>query len=601
MNNALTREETQEFLSQYYNGASNERFEQMMRECKRSVIQSIVVPFGLGKIVAAYDNMGGNVDTVHNVRNEVWIDKNEMVSFEKHDKSYNHKAVHKEDGNYGDMKRKAQAIKEGFLTARDSYTGAEMNAVNASVTFVGKNGGKYKPNSPSRDHIIAARIIWGDAGVHLAEIDPNILINLPDNLVFTTNFINSFKNDLTVPEFLAQVPQKIHELETKIQKMNKQLENATNDEDRNKIENAINKQREHVSQLKRVDKNKENIQKDYERVNKLIESKINKSYYTSKKFIMNTTQTSAIEGVKMGTQQVLGLVMVEFFTAFFEETSDMYHKGFFVDEKGFFETLKIRLQNIATKVKRYITEKYKDIAAAFGGGFISGMLSNLVTVAINIFATTSARLVRIIREGIFSFLRAVKLVVFPPKGLSQEEIWHEVKKLIVGALIVGLGILVEQGVETFLNSLGLIAISGLMTSIFVGALSGIALAIAMYWLDTNHESVEKMRYEEIRQLCVENLPAFVNEREELTQLIEATHRQRFMSLESSFADYQSADINYDDDGIYEALCEINAMWEKELTIKTNEDVQARLNSGTGILYFNELEKTMIEKYNPRHS
>lgn len=599
MSSTLTREETQEFLLQYYNGTSNERFEQMMRECKRSVIQSIVIPFGLGKIVAAYDNMGGNVDTVHNVRNKVWVDKGEKASFKKHDKSYNHNAVHKEEGNYGDMKGKAQSIKEGFSTTRDSYTGAEMNAENASVTLVGKNRGKYKPNSPSRDHIIAARIIWGDAGVHLAEIDPNTLINMSDNLVFTTNYINSIKNDLRVPEFLAQVPHKINELETKIQRMEQRLA-IENDDKIERLRNNIEKEKIHLLQLKQVEKNKEQIQKDYEKLNKLIESKINKTYYTSKKFVMNTAQTSAIEGMKMGTQQVLGLVMVEFFTAFFEETSDMYHQGFFVNEKGLFETLKIRLQNIAVKVKRYITEKYQDIAVAFGGGFISGILSNLVTVAINIFATTSAKLVRIIREGIFSFLQAVKLVAFPPKGLSQEEIWHEAKKLIVGGLIVGLGILLEQGVEMFLNSLGLVAISGLMTSIFVGALSGIALAIAMYWLDTNRESIEKMRYEAIQQLCAENLPALVNEREELARIIEATHQQRLMSLESSFADYQNVHINYDDDSIYEALTKINALWNKELTIKTDEDMQTRLNNGTGILCFNQ-QKTMIEKPNLKNS
>lgn len=74
-----------------------------------------------------------------------------------------------------------------------------------------------------------------------------------------------------------------------------------------------------------------------------MEAQVN-SHYISKKFIKNTAITSALEGSKMGVQQALGLIVVEFFTALFEEISDMYHNGFFVDTKGCFKTLKNRLK-----------------------------------------------------------------------------------------------------------------------------------------------------------------------------------------------------------------------------------------------------------------
>ncbi|WP_300827128.1 hypothetical protein [Helicobacter sp. UBA3407] len=207
---------------------------------------------------------------------------------------------------------------------------------------------------------------------------------------------------------------------------------------------------------------------------------------------------------------------------------------------------------------------------------MSGILSNLTTTIINIFATTSARLVRIIREGIFSFFKAIKLVLFPPENLTQEQVWYEAKKLIVSAIIVGLGVLIEQGIEAFLTSLGLGAFANVLTSVFVGVLTGISIAIAMYWLDTNQKSVEQMRYEAISKLCAENLPQLIAEREEIERLIESTHKERLMTLDSSFADCAIAMENNDVDAYTEALQKINALWGAELKIKTMNDVKAIL-------------------------
>ena len=174
-----------------------------------------------------------------------------------------------------------------------------------------------------------------------------------------------------------------------------------------------------------------------------INAKINKEYYTSKKFVFNSARTSVNEGYKMGMQQALGIVIVEFFTAVLEEVEDIFKKGFYTCE-NFFESLKIRLKKIADKVKQALIGKYKEIVKSFGDGFMSGILSNLTTTIINIFATTSARLVRIIREGIFSFFKAIKLVLFPPENLTQEQVWYEAKKLIVSAVIVGLGVVQDR-------------------------------------------------------------------------------------------------------------------------------------------------------------
>ncbi|MGB0992996.1 MAG: hypothetical protein ACPG32_11070, partial [Akkermansiaceae bacterium] len=102
-----------------------------------------------------------------------------------------------------------------------------------------------------------------------------------------------------------------------------------------------------------------------------IDNEINKTYYTSEKFIKNTTKEGVAEGSKMGMQQALGLVITEFFTALFDEIVDIYKNGFYdsFDDPRFFDILKNRLNNIVKKIKA----KWKDVVIAFKDGFLSQM------------------------------------------------------------------------------------------------------------------------------------------------------------------------------------------------------------------------------------
>ena len=537
MNNALIREETQEFLSQYYNGASNERFEQMMRECKRSVIQSIVVPFGLGKIVAAYDRLGGNVDTVHNVRKEVYATGQAQKNYSQRG-NYDSHEYHSDDEYKRINKEQTTLRKDGKLT--DYMTGEKVD----------------RNKKTDLDHVVSAKEIHDDRGRVLAGIEGVKLANTETNLKMTNETINRSKKVDSMEDFLERCNSRLVEIERL----------------RNKRELTQSEQNE----LRKLEKFQEIDQQRAMEADKkardVINAQINRTYYTSTKFMQNLATTSIVEGGKMGMQQALGVVLIEFFMAVLEEVEDIFRKGFHTCE-SFFASLKTRLETIASKVQHAIMNKYRAIIEAFKDGLISGILSNLVTTAINIFMTTSKRLVRIIREGIFSLFRALKIIFFPPEGLSEEEAWHEATKLFVSGMIVGLGILIEQSIATFLQSIGLVAFSDSLTSVFVGILTGISIAIAMYWLDTNRENIEKMRYEAIQQLCVENLPALVNEREELTRLIEATHQQRLMSLEASFADYQQANIHLDSYKITESLENICRIFGGKLPTKTMSDVR----------------------------
>lgn len=130
---------------------------------------------------------------------------------------------------------------------------------------------------------------------------------------------------------------------------------------------------------------------------------IEKEYNKSKEFIKKEQLVKQIEkqskevaitglneGAKMGLQQALGLVIVEFFTAVFDEVIDIYKNGYSAnfDDDSFLNVLKERLKRIGIRIK----DKWKDVAIAFRDGFISGFISNLVTTFINVFVTTEKEL-----------------------------------------------------------------------------------------------------------------------------------------------------------------------------------------------------------------
>lgn len=364
---SVSDDEAKEFLDKFKKDFSQDKFDKLIVDCKNEVIKSIVTPFGLGKIVAAYDKTGGNVDTINNVREGIYssnIEKFKYENIDKYDTALYHsdKSYTKINERYSNQK-KIEGVKD-YLTGETLNNNSKMNL----------------------DHIVSANEIHNDRGRVLAEINGIELANKNSNLSPTNKTINQIKN--------------IDSMNDYIKKKNERLKNIEELEARESLtpqeENELRKSRE----LQKVDDEK--ALKADERARKEINSKINKAYYTSEKFAKNIAITGLNEGTKMGLQQALGVVIVEFFTAVFDEIMDIYKNGYSAnfEDDSFLNVLKERLKRIGIKIK----DKWKDVVVAFKGGFISGFISNLVTTFINVFVTTGKRLVRIIREGFFLFI-----------------------------------------------------------------------------------------------------------------------------------------------------------------------------------------------------
>ena len=418
---------------------------------RRSVLQTIGNQFGVGKLVSALDQPGGAVDTIHNVRAGVYASQHEAQRYADRG-DYDSGAYHRHPAYIAANRQMAASLKDGTLT--DAYTGE-------SFTPSDRHNSQRKPHL---DHVIAGRKMHDDAARTLAEQDGATLAATPENLKPTAASINCALGDRSAARNLQRLATtrvaraaRIAELEG----------SATPLDDRQR------KQLAKLKALSRIDA--ERLSEAEAQAQAAIDGELNSSYYGSAKFARSAAAASAVEGASMGVQQALGTVLVEFFAALFDEIGDLYCHG--MQEQRYIEEATVRLRRIAAR----IGGKWEAVLTAFKEGFISGLLSSLVTTVVNALLTTGKQAVRLIREGGLSLLQAMRLLVFRPDGMSGAEAMHAASKLLTGALVVGGGIVLEEIVSKYLSVLGPLATAA--TAIVVGSLTAIVAALAAYLID----------------------------------------------------------------------------------------------------------------------
>lgn len=420
-------DEVTQMLEEIHSKWDQRQVELLLKSCRNSVTSSIVGPFGLGSLVAAMDKEGGNVTTVQNADQGVYANEADRNRYDiKFDRT-----------NYegGGLGPKRKALFQGQDKVYDAYKGTETP----------------KDGRTHLDHVISAKEIHDDKWLRLATESEqrDKIATRESNLVPTDSALNQSKSDRDLKEWMNS----------------KRKDGATNAEyfgvDTRRAEAVYNE-----------------AKKDY---------RTQKTVAVAKHFGKELGVTGVHEGAKMGLQQSFGLLLTEFFSASFDEISDAYKHGFrdSLSSQTFFEALRKRLSRI---VKR-VTSRWRDALTAFKEGALSGFLSNLVTMLINTLVTTGKRIVRVIREGLMSIMKALKMALFPPEGLSGAEAADAALKLLATGVTVSLGILAEETVEKtvtlfFNTNLPVLApYAGTVSAVFVGAMTGIASALLVYGLD----------------------------------------------------------------------------------------------------------------------
>ena len=265
------------------------------------IIKALVTSFGLDFLMQKRlpDRHGGDVDTIHNVRQ---IGKDPEMTYKnqknaddyanrgKYDASEYHAELrNREKTNYAKIVNQTKKDFEntGFSPTVDEYTGKKNLLHNKHA---------LPDVKANLDHIIEAKAIHDDPGRVLANLDGRKLADAKENFAWTNEHLNKSMGSWANKQ---------------MQQWEKQCKEAKKsgfplppkpDVDMEAYINAYPELDETT---------KKNMLAHYKKAKKAYDAKINRVYYTSKKFWKDTGKAAAKLGLSMGLRQALGLVFTE--------------------------------------------------------------------------------------------------------------------------------------------------------------------------------------------------------------------------------------------------------------------------------------------------
>lgn len=456
---------------------SEQRIDQLIDECTKTALQQIIGPFGLSAAMFN-DRDGGAVDTIHNAKQGIMTD--ELKSDYENRGEYDSNAAHDGSSAYSKRKKELNDQKnEGTL--KNAYSNTVFDADDATAL----------------DHVMAAKEIHDDRARVLAELDTADLANIEENLQMTGFSLNSAMGEKSMEKFIQYIEETKDERRTRIAEL--EGKETLTEKESNEL-NKLQQQEDFDPEIARkLDK----------QARKAIEKAESKAYYKFikkdkngkihlSKFAKNQLTAGGKEAARNAIRAALGELLVVLVNQTFLEV-----KAFIKERKQATENIFVEIQNRLKRVVARVLAKlkqWKENLKNIAEGFISGFCSSLVTTLINVFATTAKRFVRAIREGIFSLIKAFKILFFRPAEMTEEEAMKTVIKLISGVAVTTLGIAAETAINTFIQSVPLVGqFASIITPAVMGILTGIAVALISYYVDMAFHFA-KMREETFKEL-----------------------------------------------------------------------------------------------------
>lgn len=423
----VSADEAYTLIEELERAFDSNRLDELFNRTQTEVVLAIAGPFGAGKVLAVYDKVGGNVTTINNAMQGVYAQEEDRYQRGDYTATKNSQGKKFEgDGpnSVGSQFTRSQFIDGAYLV--DAYTGETIKASDSSPDHIHSNSEFHKKG-----------------GFMLSDTKKADFATDTDNLASTRRDINQSMRD--------------HDkLDWKDMQQNGRT--VTNEEHFGINEAAL--------------------QESHERAQATAQKHAPTIMDKTKYYTTNTLQTGVNEGVKMGGQQAFGVLLVELFAASFIEIKDVFASG--RQGGSLFDEIRLRLTRVAGRV----SEKWKEMIVGFSGGFISGLISNIVTTLINTLVTTGKRVVRMIREGVFSLLKALKTLIFPPSGLNRQQAAHEAMKLLTSGGIVIAGVALEEAIEKLLLGIPVLApLTAVAAPVIVGSICAIGMALTCYLID----------------------------------------------------------------------------------------------------------------------
>lgn len=381
-------DQIEELINEINNAPSSEQQQDFAKACRDVIVDTLMGPFGLS--AAMFDDRdGGNITTVHNFENGTYAPRDA----ERYRSYQNAQTERFDRSDYErDLPKERKAIFKHDKHIEDAYTGRELP----------------KDGRAHRDHVVSAHEIEKSSRGHLAQTrDERVATaNRDENKVWTESSLNQSKNN--------------HDLRKWSERPNRQDPSKTNAE--------------------YYEADPKRMEEAYSTARRKVDGEQNKAVL--KKQAGEFLKEGGKEAGKLALRQVLGMLIKDLVEGLIDDIRTLIHKGFeSLQQLGVM--LKDRITKTIERIKKKWAEYLKEGVAA---GF-SGFLSSLVTLIINSFVTTAKNIVRIIREGCLSVVRALKTIVSPPPGTSMSEVAFEVFKILSGAVVVGMGIGLEETIK----------------------------------------------------------------------------------------------------------------------------------------------------------
>lgn len=464
--------QTKSFISELKQGPDitpdESVFTSIWGEYERVIIESLITSFGLDFLVG--DQHGGDVDTIHNVRamgedSQLYYKNKKNQSDYQNRGGYNSAEYHKDDRYININRKMSESKKNGTL--EDSYTGKKV-ARNANIDL---------------DHVIAAKEIHDDPGRVLAGLKGTDLANSEDNLKPTDRSINRSMQQMDIEDYLVKLERERPQRQERINEL--KARESLSDKERNEL-NKLEK-------LESIDPDK--MRAENEKARKAYDAKINKEYYTSRKFLSDMAGAAGKVGVKMGARQALGFIFAEvWFMAKYEIQNMPPGCGL----PDIFKAVGRGVQKGIENAKI----KYKDLIDKFLEGFGAGVLASISTTICNIFFTTAKNLVRIIRQIYASVVQAGKVLLFNPDNLSMGERIKETMIILAAGASILVGTAVGELIE--MTPIGVIPVIGSIVQAFCSTLvSGLVSCSLLIVLDRSQLMNQVISF-------LNNIPSEVN-------------------------------------------------------------------------------------------
>lgn len=441
-------------------------------EYERIVLQSLVTSFGLDFLVQ--DQHGGDVDTIHNVRE---IGNDSQMTYKNSDNSTAYEARGEYNTSAYHSDNKFSQIKHDARTDFDNNGKMIDDAYVPGNTLIPRNNNSIpREHQAQLDHVISAHEIHDDRGRVLAGLDGLSLANDPGNLRFTNANLNLNKSDMTADEYI----QWCEDNPEKVFWGGKKGEPLPDDV-------------------------RDSLKREYNRAKKEYDAKIAKAYYTSPQFAKDTATAAAKRGAEMGLRQALGFIFVEIWMCSKKELQS-------IPAGSSMEDMLNAVGNGIKKGLESSKSKYKEIFAKVEEGFTAGVLASLTTTLCNIFFTTAKTLVRCIRQVYASVVQAGRVLLFNPDDLMLGD---RVKTATV-ILASGASVLAGTAVGALLAETPVVAIPGIGPVIITfcsSLVSGLLSCTLLIFLDRSkyiNDLVDKLN----------TIPSEVNNYREIADAME---------------------------------------------------------------------------------